>query len=194
MHLLNNLKHKKMSTKKIAWIIAAVVIGIVGIAWMSMYFSYNNKEVTLRNEAVAQEGEIEAVYDEMWKVIKQKAQVTNEYKEGFHEIYKDIITGRYSNGENDGSLMKWIKESNPEFDASLYKDLMSSIEVLRTKFTSNQTRMLDIIREHKTLCETYPGKWFISNTTPIEYEVISSTKSKQVMETRMDDDVDIFNK
>ena len=27
MHLLNNLKHKKMSTKKIAWIIAAVVIG-----------------------------------------------------------------------------------------------------------------------------------------------------------------------
>ena len=90
--------------------------------------------------------------------------------------------------------MKWITESNPEFDASVYKDLMNSIEVLRNEFTNNQARMLDIIREHKSLCETFPSRWFISNKTPIEYEVISSTISKQVMETRLDDDIDLFKK
>ena len=52
--------------------------------------------------------------------------------------------------------------------------------------------MLDLVREHKTLCTTYPGRWFISNTIEIEYTVISSTKSKVVMETGIDDDVKLF--
>ena len=54
--------------------------------------------------------------------------------------------------------------------------------------------MLDIIREHETLCQTYPSKWFVTNKTPIEYTVISSTKSKMTMETGIDDDVQLFNK
>ena len=90
--------------------------------------------------------------------------------------------------------MKWITEANPEFDASIYKDLMNSVEVLRSEFSTAQTRMIDISREYETLISTYPAKWFISNKLPIEYEVISSTQSKTVMETRMDDDVDLFKK
>ncbi|WP_254556859.1 hypothetical protein, partial [Salmonella enterica] len=62
---------------------------------------------------------------------------------------------------NDGSLMKWITEANPQFDASLYKNIMQSVEVLRTEFQKNQERMLDIVREHRDLCARYPGKWFI---------------------------------
>jgi len=178
--------------KRIGIIIGVCIAAVIGITWISMYFSYNNKEIALRKEASAQEKKIEVVYDKMWKVISQKAQISAEYKESFHEIYKDIIGGRYSNG--DGSLMKWITEANPEFDASIYKDLMNSVEVLRTEFQHSQERIVDIIREHSTLCETYPGCWFIKNTEPIEYEVISSTQSKSVMETRMDDDVDLFKK
>ena len=64
--------------------------------------------------------------------------------------------------------MKWIKESNPNFDVSLYKDLMQSIEIQRSEFQTSQERMLDIIREHETLVKTYPAKWFISDTKPIE--------------------------
>ena len=155
------------------------------------YFSYNNKEITLRTQAEAQRGKIEGVHDKMWKVLQQKAQVTSEYKDAFNEIYPAIMEGRYS-GQNDGSLMKWVTEQNPNFDTSLYKDLMQSIELLRTEFQKNQERMLDIKREHSTLCTTYPGRWFISNTSEIEYVVISSTKSKAVMDTSIDDDVKLF--
>ena len=109
------------------------------------------------------------------------------------QIYPEIIGGRYSNGENDGSLMKWIQEANPNFDASLYKDLMQTIEVQRIQFQKAQERMLDIIREHKVLCNTYPSKWFVSNDTEIEYTVISSTKSKLTMETGIEDDINLFN-
>ena len=54
--------------------------------------------------------------------------------------------------------------------------------------------MLDIIREHETLTRTYPARWFVSNTMPIEYKVISSSRSKEVMNVGEDNDVDLFNK
>lgn len=175
---------------KIITIALIAIIGIFAITGISMYFSYNNEEVALRNEAEAQRGKIEGCHDKMWKVISQKAQISNEYKNSFDSIYTHIITGRYDKG--DGSLMKWITESNPQFDSSLYKDIMQSVEILRTEFQKSQERMLDIQREHKTLCERYPSKFFISNKTPIEYTVVSSTRSKDVMETGMDDDVSVF--
>ena len=173
-------------------IVFGLFILISGITAVSMYFSYNNKEVALRQQAEVQRGKIEGTFDAMWKIISQQAQVSNEYKDAFKEIYPELIAGRYSQG--DGSLMKWIKEANPEFDASLYKTLMQTIEVQRLQFLKTQERMLDIIREHETLCQTYPSKWFVTNKTPIEYTVISSTKSKMTMETGIDDDVQLFNK
>ena len=173
-----------MKKTSIVLIIVAAFIAII----VGMYFSYNNKEVSLRNQSDAQIGKIEGVYDKMWKVIQQKAQVTSEYKDAFKEIYPELISGRYS-GE---SMMKWIQESNPEFDASLYKDLMQSIEILRTEFQHAQEKELDIIREHENLCSTYPGKWFVSRKEPIEYTIISSTKSKETMETGLDDDINVF--
>ena len=177
--------------KKIILIALLVILGCGAATFAGMYFSYNNKEIALRAKAEAQVGKIEGVHDKMWKVIQQKAQVTTEYKDAFAEIYPEIISGRYS-GEGDGSLMKWVTESNPNFDTSLYADLMQSIEILRSEFQRNQETMLDLIREHKTLCTTYPGRWFISNTMEIEYTVISSTKSKVVMNTGIDDDVKLF--
>ena len=155
-----------------------------------MYFSYNNQDARLRAQAEAQRGKIEGVHDKMWKVLQQKAQVSNEYKNAFSEIYPALIEGRYSQG--DGSLMKWIQEANPNFDTSLYKDLMQSIEIQRTEFAKVQERMLDIIREHNVLLTTVPSKWFVSNTELIEYTIISSTRSKTVMTTGLDDDVKLF--
>jgi hypothetical protein len=176
---------------KIVIIIAVLVIGFIGVGTVvGCYFSYNNKEIKIREKAEAQRGNIEAVHDAMWKIISQKAQVSEKYKESFDSIYTHIIEGRYSQG--DGSLMKWITEANPEFDSSLYKDLMDAIEVQRTQFKNEQKTMLDIKREHNTLCKTYPGRWFITNTEEIEYTVISSDKTKDVMATGTDNDVNLF--
>jgi hypothetical protein len=175
---------------KIIGIVVAIVIAVFGLTTLTMYFTYNNKDAKLRAQAEAQRGKIESVHDKMWKVLQQKAQVSNEYKDAFSEIYPALIEGRYSQG--DGSLMKWIQEANPNFDTSLYKDLMQSIEIQRTEFQKVQERMLDIIREHNVLLTTVPSKWFISNDEPIEYTVISSTRSKTVMETGLDDDVSLF--
>lgn len=181
-----------MKTKSIIMASVLLVIAIMFGSLVAVYFSYNNREIALRQQAEAQRGKIEGVHDKMWKIIQQKAQVTDEYKSTFEKIYPQLIAGRYQNDK--GTMMKWIKESNPNFDVSLYRDLMQSIEIQRAEFQTSQERMLDIIREHETLTRTYPARWFVSNTMPIEYKVISSSRSKEVMDAGEDNDVDLFGK
>ena len=174
-------------TPSLIIIVAAVAILLV---LLIMYFTYNNKEIYLRKEADAQRKKIESTHDKMWKVIKQKAEVSDKYRETFERVYPEIIAGRYSDGS---SAMKWIQEANPNFDTSLYNDLMQAIEIQRTHLHNAQTRMLDVIRERASLIESYPSRWFITNKSEIEYEMISSTKTHNVVETRVDDDMDVFN-
>ena len=58
-----------MKTKNIIMasilLMAAIVIGSL----VATYFSYNNREITLRQQAEAQRGKIEGVHDKMWKII-----------------------------------------------------------------------------------------------------------------------------
>jgi hypothetical protein len=171
-------------------LIGVVIAGIAILLLAGTYFRYDSRELSLKAEASKQLGVIELTHDKMFKILQQKAGVTKEYRASFDSIYTHIIAGRYSQG--DGSLMKWIKESNPEFDSSLYRDLMASIESERTEFLKAQTRILDISREHEVLIKTVPGRWFLGGREPIEYEPISSTYSKEVMQTKTDDKLDLF--
>ena len=160
-------------------------VGILIAALIITYFVLNNQEVTLRKAAEAQHKAIESVHDTMWKIIKEKTKVSEKYRKTFESVYPDIIAGRYKDAEN----MRWIHEDNPDFDTSLYGDLMQAIEVQRMYFNEAQQRMVDIVREHETLINSIPHKWFISNKTPIDYTVISSGKTKDVMKSRIDDEI-----
>ena len=62
-------------------IISIILSAIVTLT--TSYFSFNNKEIALRTKAEAQYDKIEGVHDKMWKVLQQKAQVSNEYKKSF---------------------------------------------------------------------------------------------------------------
>lgn len=176
-----------MNLKTITILVAIGLFFASLIIYFGTKWHYENEEVALREQAEAQRGKVEAVYDEMWKIISEQANIADKYQESFRQIYTEIISGRYSQG--DGTLMKWIQERNPTLDASLYKKVMNSIEIQRENFTNQQTRMLDIIREHKTLVLTKPGSFFLSDIKEIEFTVISSTRAKKVMETGIDDEL-----
>ena len=165
-------------------LIIILCVAVLIIVLIAMYFSYNNREIALRKESEAQRGKIETVRDRMFQIIREQANVSSEYREAFNEIYPKIIAGRYEHG---GELMKWIQEANPQFDTSLYQKVSNSIEVQRTAFTSTQNRMLDIINQRATLIESYPGRWFIRNKSTIDYTPISTSATKMVMATGIDD-------
>ena len=171
-----------MTTTEILIIIAAVAAVVLVI----MYFIFNNREVALRKEAEAQNGKIASVHDTMWKIIKEKAGVAEKYRKTFEKVYPELISGRYR--ESGSNAMKWIQESNPDFDTSLYGSLMQSIEVQRVAFSHAQQRMLDIIRERETLINSMPQGWFIRNKQKIDYVVIASETTNDVMHTRIDNE------
>lgn len=175
-------------------IITLSIIGVLllgALSFWGMFYTSNKKELRLRNLANAEIQKVEVIHDQMWKTISQEAQVTSEYKTSFDSIYTNIMEGRYSGGSKDGSLMKWIQESNPNFTPDLYKKLMIDIEALREKFAQQQIKVEDVIREHNNTIQDPFYSIFIKNTTPIEYKVISSKNTKNVIETREDNEVDL---
>lgn len=137
-------------------VIFTLTIGI--IIWA---IGISNTEVKLKFRGEAQQTVCEAFFSNMWEIIQTKAGVANEYKEGFKEIYIPLIEGRYS--KDNGILMKWITESNPQFDPSLYKDLMVAIEGQRNGFFLEQSKLIDIDREHKTLRNTLPAQFVVGS-------------------------------
>lgn len=184
-----NYSENKKNNFPILWVVVGAVV-TVAIILLCMMFSYQNDEVRLKNEFQAQEKKIEAVHDAMWKIIQQKAGVTKEYSAQFDSIYTHIMDARYD--KNDNVVFNWIKESNPEFSPDLYKELSVTIEVQRKQFLGAQEKIIDVVREHNTLLDVAPAKWFVGGRERLEYEVISSSRTKDVMNTRMDDDVNLF--
>src|SRR3989344_6398587 len=182
-----------MNTTTKLIIVGTMVLGFfaltIGMAWVSA----NNKEISLRNQIEAQQKVCETYYDKLWKVLQQKAQVTDQYKAAFKEIYPALIEGRYGN-EKGGTLMKWIQESNPTFDVSLYKDLMSSIESERAGFFMEQKKLIDLDREHKVLRQSFPASMFIGSRPDVKFTIITSEKTENVYKTGKENDVDLFKK
>jgi hypothetical protein len=152
--------------------------------------SYQNSEVRLRNAAQAQQQANEAVFDNLWKTVSQQAQVSNEYKDSFGKIWKEIIAGRYDN--NHGSMASFIKEHNPEFSPALYKKLMNTIEASRKDFLNNQKRLIDIHREHQNLVNTFPGSLVCSNKT-LDIVIMTSDKTQDAFH-HGENNVEVFGK
>lgn len=178
-----------MSIKKISLLESLGAIVLLGFIIFVSSISYNNQEIELRQKAEAQRGKVEVVYDNMWKIIHQTNEVKESYSSDFKEVVKGVMEGRYSKG--DGSLMKLVVEQNPNLSPAMYIRVMDAIQIERTNFTKQQIVMLDIIRQHTVYCTKTPNKWFISNGTPIEYTPISSTRSKEVMKSGIDDNVEL---
>ena len=60
-------------------------------------------------------------------------------------------------------------------------------------FLNSQEKIIDIEREHNNLLDVVPSKWFMnSDVKRLDFKVISSTQSKKVMKTRLDDNIEVF--
>ncbi len=176
-------------------ILISIIIGIaltVGGTIFMMYLSYNNKEVSLRSDGEAAVRDVTLNYDNMWKTIKQKAQVSDEYKNAFDTIYTKLISTRYD--KDNGLLLKFVTEANPNFDIGLYKDLSNAIEALRNTFLMKQERVVDILNQHNKLCKTLPGNWFLGSRPEIAYKPVTSTITDQVITSGKDNDVTVFTR
>lgn len=173
-----------------------VVLGVVGVVLagvllvVGMYFSYSNKEIALRTQIGAQQKSNMATFDAMWKIIKEQAGVTEEWKDTFaKEVIPELVKGR-----TGGALMKFVTEANPNFDTKLFEKLMNSIEGQRTEFKNTQNKLLDQQREHTTLLLTFPGSMFLAGRQPIEVTIVTSGRTEKAFETGKEEPEPLFSR
>jgi hypothetical protein len=173
-------------------LISLVIMGL----WLGLsYFSYSNKEIGLRNQLKAQQQSVQVVFDNTWKIISQTAEVSDQYKQTFSEVYPKIMEGRYGDPkERKGALLSFITESNPQFDTKLYEKVAVAIEAQRTIFTNEQKTLIDMKREHDNLRQLFPGSMFLASRTEFEIKLVTSSKTEKSFETGKDDDTKLFGK
>jgi hypothetical protein len=176
--------------------ILAIIFGSIvlfGIVIALMFVSYSNEEISLRNAAEAQQKANEAVFDNVWKTIQQEAEITENYKDSFHKIWKDIIGARYEK-ERGGALLSFIKEHNPNFSTKLYEKLMVTVESQRKEFLNNQKKLIDIKREHDNLIQQFPSSLVCGSRPELEIIIITSEKTEEIFKKKKEDDVNVFPK
>ena len=180
---------------------SVVIIAILAIVWFSMKISITNQNVECTNLVVGQQKVCKANFDNMFKVIAQVAEVSEQNmdksKEAFKAIYTDLIKGRYE-GEKGNALMKWVTESNPQFDlkstSKLYERLASAIEEKRAEFFVEQEKLIDYQRQHKNLIMKFPGNIWLDLKDTVAIKIITSEKTENVYKTGKEDDISVFKK
>jgi len=172
-------------------IVMALILVVLGGAIGCSAVGWHNKAIALESQFKAQQKANEVEYDKVWKVIAQKAQIPGKYKEDFKDVYTGIMEKRYGSGQN-GKMMLWIKEQNPEFDSSLYKDIMNAVEGQREGFARVQKQLLDIKREHDNLRQQFPSTLICGSRTELEAQLVTSGKTTETFKTGEENDVSLF--
>lgn len=164
-------------------ILVGIILIFFGFLFFGSYTSYYDTEATLRTSIEKKQTVCKLFYTKMIQIFKDKSQVTKSYKSDVTEFAKELMEGRYDKG--DGTLMKWIQEQNPNFDASMYKDLMNTIQSEREGFFIQQEQLLDLNREHDNLFEKFWSGIFMKwiGAKKIEVITLQNPESKQAYST-----------
>lgn len=172
-----------MKTNVKIGILAGVVLIFFASLIFGSYTSYYDTEAGLRTTIEKKQTVCKLFYTKMIQIFKDKSQVTKSYKTDVTEFAQGLIEGRYDKDRN--VMMKWIQESNPAFDASMYKDLMLTIQGERDGFFVQQEQLLDLNREHDNLFEKFYSGIFMKmiGAKKIEVVTLQNPESKQAYAT-----------
>lgn len=164
--------------------LSAIVAAIWGVT------TYNNA-AGLRNLYEAKVKANSASFDNMWKTISQSAQVTDKQKDALKDIFTSYAGARTTGGSQDGSLMKWVTESIPNVDTSVYKTLMNTITSTRDGWTMRQLELVDIARQYNEALVQFPTNVFLGafGFKPIDAKVITSDRTEKAFSSGRDDEV-----
>lgn len=168
---------------------------VILILALGAYFFFSNLSAEsayqrVTNSIEAKQLDNKAAMDAAWKIVSQQGQVAQEYRGAFEQAYTKIMDARYQGG--GGEMFQMISEANPQFDVSLYKTLMRTIESQRITFRENQRELIDLSKEQKNLVTTAPTSWFLKGKPITQIQIVTSARTEESFATGREDDVSVF--
>ena len=179
------------------WIIAGVV-AVAALGITATFISYANYGNRTEQALLAKVENNQNIYANGTQKIVEIAQVLTMYKNDVKEVFTAAISGRYgANGSQ--AMFQFLKEQNPQLDASLYGKIQQVIEAFRNEFQQNQTEMLDMKRSYKTALGQVPGMWFLSlagypKVDLKQFDIVTTDKAAETFRTKRDEGVNLLGK
>ena len=171
--------------------IAAVVAGGLGLLFLVMGISANNREAQLRNAFNAQLENNKTSLDRSWKTIDQQAQVTLTERDSFRKTYVEIMTA--SKGvAGEGKLAAFFQQAGIPISNELFRNLMTTIESQREAFFRDQQHLLKLKQEHDNLRTTFPSKLFVGAAPELQVQLVTSEKTEEIFSTGREDKIHVF--
>jgi hypothetical protein len=162
-------------------LIAFVII--VALVYYALDIHYNNLHAGYHNLYAADSAKIENRIYTMWNIIRDKYSIKDDRYEEFREIAK-IHADAF--GRN-GAVSQWIHTNFQQLDASVYLEVMRSIESERLGLENSQNNILNVCKFHNDLITKRISCWFIADKTPMNWELISSDETREIMKSRRDE-------
>lgn len=164
---------------------------ILGIGYVTLSWSYQNKEIRLSNSIKSKIDGNKSHMSKMKSIIFGNAEVAKKYSKDFATIYPDLISGRYS--KHQGKLMQWVQESNPNYSTKLLENVQKNIESQRESFHYAQLQLINLGLEHDNLIKEIPfGRWFLSDKEHIDIPVIKNGGIDEEFETGIETKQSLF--
>jgi hypothetical protein len=176
----------------VVFVILMLILAFTLINIIYWWISVSNYEINLRIKGEAQVSVCRSYFDKMRKIIITQAQVKDDYLNSFQDIFSAIMEGRYGNDkEGEQSLMKMIKESNPDFSDKIFNKLMKTIEEQRNLFQEAQEKLIDIDRQHKSFRKIFPNMLILSSRSDLDMIIITSSDTLNSVLTQQENDIDL---
>jgi len=145
-------------------IVTLAILGLfvlIGFSSCIAVVGVNNQMVQHEEGLKAQYKQNQNNYDNMWKKFKEVASVPAMYTEDLKKVYEGTMKNRYG-ADGSKAVFQFIKEHNPQFDASLYTQIQRVVESGRNSFEANQKTLLDKKRVYETELRTIPTSFIAS--------------------------------
>jgi hypothetical protein len=171
------------SLKTFSILMSVAFIAIVIFIYLALDIHYNNLHVEYHNLYSADSAKIENRVYTMWNIIRDKYSIKEDYYEEFRQIAK-VHTDAF---RQNGAVAWWIQTNFQQLDASVYLEVMASIESERLAMENSQNNILNVCKFHNDLITKRISCWFIADKTPLTWRVISSDETREIMKNRKDE-------